>query len=56
MSKTIDKQRKQISIELGGSFWLGVSFVAGCFGFGWGPFTIVFTLVILMKILEDNNE
>ncbi len=35
------KERKIVKIELGNSFWLGISFAGGVFGFGWIPFFIV---------------
>lgn len=34
-------------INLGKSFWLGISFTAGCFGFGWIPFVITFICLLI---------
>ncbi len=39
-----------MEIELGQSFWLGISFAAGCFGFGWKPFRWVFIMSLLFAI------
>ena len=37
------------TIELGNSFWLGISFAGGVFGFGWIPFCIVTLIEIVCK-------
>ena len=34
-------REKHLKLELGRSFWFGISFAAGCFGFGWIPFISV---------------
>jgi hypothetical protein len=39
-------EKKIKEIELGKSWWVGISFTAGCFGFGWIPFAVIIIIFI----------
>jgi hypothetical protein len=45
----MNKSECKVTLDLGSSFWIGISFAAGCFGFGWLPFWIAFVLMLLLK-------
>ncbi len=43
--------KKKLEINLGNSFWIGISFAGGVFGFGWQPFWWVLLIVGLLNLI-----
>lgn len=50
------KRKNEIDINLGGGFWLGISFTAGCFGFGWLPFLVVVCIFLIIGEKDGGGE
>lgn len=46
----------EITHELGDTFWVGISFAAGCFTNNWVPFSVVLVLVIFRSILKIKDS
>jgi hypothetical protein len=44
---------KNIKIEPSVDFLLTIAFAAGCFGFGWTPFGVLFILLIMKSLGEE---
>jgi len=48
--------KNKIEIELGESFFMGISFAGGIFGFSWIPFLVVCIFFLLRLENEDNEK
>ena len=56
VNKAMKNERIKISHNIGTSGWAAISFTAGCFGFGWGPFIIIMGLFLLRDRKRKINK